>query len=163
MSRRWQSTRRRRPPSTKVAAGVRKTINGGASWTAVNNGLTDTSVYSLALDPTSPSTLYAGVSGAGVYKTTDGGANWASSSTGLAGSNFINALAIHPTNPAILYAGDLCDGFYISINSGGSWTASNSGLFDTCVTALAVDPSNPSRILAGTFSRVARSINGGAT
>ena len=40
-------------------AGVFKSIDGGAHWTAVNTGLTDLYVYSLAIDPRR-STLYAG-------------------------------------------------------------------------------------------------------
>ncbi|MSS72959.1 MAG: hypothetical protein EXS64_15920 [Candidatus Latescibacteria bacterium] len=41
-------------------------------WTAVNTGLTNTSVGDLAVDPKTPQTVYAGTLG-GVFKTTNGG------------------------------------------------------------------------------------------
>src|SRR5207249_1064697 len=47
--------------------GVFKTTDGGESWTALNFGLTTPRVWSLALDPSNPSRLYAGSVGGGVY------------------------------------------------------------------------------------------------
>lgn len=60
-----------------------------------------TDVTSLALDPASPSTLYAGTTGHGVLKSTNGGATW--SPTGLTGTP-VASLAIDPLAPATLYA-----------------------------------------------------------
>ena len=62
--------------------GVYKSVNGGASWTAVNAGLTNTTVLALAINPSAPATLYAGTFG-GVFKSTDGGGSWTAASTGL--------------------------------------------------------------------------------
>ena len=59
-----------------------KSTNGGANWSAVNTGLTDTEVYALAIDPTTPATLYAGTYG-GVFKSTNGGGDWSAVNTGL--------------------------------------------------------------------------------
>ena len=39
-------------------------------------------IRSLAIDPTTPQTLYAGTSGDGVIKSTDGGTNWNAFNTG---------------------------------------------------------------------------------
>ena len=50
-----------------------KSTNGGATWSAVNTGLTDTYVNALAIDPATPATLYAGTWGGGVFKSTNGG------------------------------------------------------------------------------------------
>jgi hypothetical protein len=51
-------------PSTLHTAtwggGVFKSTDSGGSWSAVNTGLTTLNVWSLALDPTTPSTLYSG-------------------------------------------------------------------------------------------------------
>ena len=47
--------------------GVFKSANGGASWSAVNSGLTSLAVLALAIDPATPTTLYAGTSGGGVF------------------------------------------------------------------------------------------------
>ncbi len=45
-------------------------------WTS--QGLEGQTIYSLAIDPKTPTTLYAGIygDGGGVFKTTDGGENW---------------------------------------------------------------------------------------
>ena len=37
-----------------------KSTDMGATWVAINNGLIDTNVLALAIDPTDASTLYAG-------------------------------------------------------------------------------------------------------
>ena len=47
--------------------GVFKTTDGGGNWTAVNTGLTNTSIGALAIDPQNPNTVYAGTWGGGVF------------------------------------------------------------------------------------------------
>ena len=37
-----------------------KSTNGGGNWSAVNTGLTNAIVRALAIDPATPTTLYAG-------------------------------------------------------------------------------------------------------
>ena len=53
--------------------GVFKSTNGGANWSAVNTGLTNTDVRALAIDPDTPATLYAGTWGGGVFSIQQGG------------------------------------------------------------------------------------------
>ena len=56
----------------------------GTNWQAINSGLTPFGfVLALALDPSNPSTLYAGADGGGVFKSTDMGANWTAINNGL--------------------------------------------------------------------------------
>ena len=56
-----------------------------------------TYVYALAIDPTTPSTLYAGTGSDGVFKSTDGGGSWSAVNTGLPGTAVVvDALAIDP-------------------------------------------------------------------
>ena len=50
---------------------VFKSTNGGENWSAVNTGLTDTAVRALAIDPATPTTLYAGTNGGGVFAIQD--------------------------------------------------------------------------------------------
>ena len=66
-------------------------------------------VRALAIDPTTPATLYAGTSGDGVFKSTDSGGTWAAANTGLT-TLHVNALAIDPATPATLYAGTAAAG-----------------------------------------------------
>ena len=61
---------------TGTASGAFKSTNGGASWTAVNTGLTNQGVSSLAVDPVNPATVYAGTGSGGTFKTKDGGSTW---------------------------------------------------------------------------------------
>ena len=157
------------------AFGVFKSTNGGTSWTDVNSGLPmNPIVYSLAIDPFTPSTLYAGTDG-GVFKSTNGGTSWNPFNSGLTATD-VQAQAIDPTTPATLYAGawDPGDfynagGVFKSTNGGNSWTAFNSGLTATDVQALAIDPTTPATLYAGTIgSRVAaysvfKSTNGGTS
>jgi uncharacterized repeat protein (TIGR01451 family) len=89
-----------------------KTIDGGASWTVSDTGLTVNTVDGsfkvvanvLAIDPTTPSTVYAATNIGGIYKTTNGGATWSQSNTGLTNIN-ATAVAVDRTTPATLYAG----------------------------------------------------------
>jgi len=60
------------------------------------------SVTSLAVDPGTPPTLYAGTSS--VFKSTDGGGSWSRLDSGLPELR-VNALAIDPLTPALIYAG----------------------------------------------------------
>ena len=70
----------------------------------VNTGLTNTYVHALAIDPATPSHLYAGTYGGGVFKSTNGGGNWSAVNTGLTNTD-VRALAIDPATPTTLYAG----------------------------------------------------------
>jgi hypothetical protein len=58
------------PSSTLAESDVWLSIGPEGGW-----------IYTLAINPTTPSTLYAGTYGAGVYKSTDGGATLEREST----------------------------------------------------------------------------------
>ncbi len=108
-----------------------------------------TMITALAVDPLTPTTLYAGTQGGGVFKSTDGGANW--NSTNLT-NVIISALAINPQAPTILYAGTNSSGVLKSADGGKTWTST--GLTVVGVLSLAIDPKTPTTLYAGT--------NGGA-
>jgi photosystem II stability/assembly factor-like uncharacterized protein len=64
--------------------GIFKTTDGGESWATINNGLLSLDVRSLAIDPESPDTVYAGLAeGVGIFKTTNGGELWEAINTGI--------------------------------------------------------------------------------
>ena len=146
------------------AGGVFKSTNGGASWTAINAGLTGTyggapAVFALAIDPSAPTTLYASTYGGGVFKTTNGGGSWSAINAGLNIGNIVLALAIDPSAPATLYAGTGYDvefgpgvGVFKSTNGGGSWIVINTGLTNRSVSALVLDPADPDTLYAGTVA-----------
>src|SRR5262249_41169883 len=100
--------------------GVCKSTNGGASWTAMNNGLpvsTVPTVMALAIDPTHPQSLYAVIEDPlatvtlGVFKTSNGGVNWTPLSSGLT-VRYVEAFAIDPQTPTTVYAGTYLGGVF---------------------------------------------------
>jgi len=97
------------------------------------------SITALAIDPQTPTTLYAGTSDRGVFKSVDAGATW--SLTGLSGIP-ITSLAIDVQNPSTVYAGTRGAGvFRLTTGAdGGSWVAINDGLLDFEVAVVMIDP-----------------------
>ena len=120
--------------------GVFKSTDGGASWNAVNTGLTNLQVLALAIDPQAPSTLYAGTNGGGVFKSTDGGANWNDFNSGLT-NPWVYALAIDAT---MLVAGTGGGAFTIAFTPRFTLTVGTAGDGTGTVT------SNPPGITCGT-------------
>src|SRR6516164_11203719 len=80
-----------------IAAGVLKSIDGGTTWSAVNNGLTTPIVTALAIDASGPQTVYAG--SGGLSKTDDGGTTWRNLPSGGL------CIATDPKRPGVVYAG----------------------------------------------------------
>ncbi len=69
--------------------GVRSQVRadtGAIVWTS--NGPEGGDIRALAIDPATPSTLYAGTGYGGVFKSTDGGENWEAVNTGLLNLKF---------------------------------------------------------------------------
>ena len=151
---------------------VYKTTDGGNSWTALTNGLpSGPTIMSLAVDPKSALTLFAGTEFNGIYKSIDGGTNWAVMNTGLNGSN-VRSLLVDPLNSLNVYAGmnnSLSASLFRSTNGGTNWSAiSGIPSFGDPVVRLAVSPSAPANIysLMGDFfenSLLLETTNGGAS
>ena len=59
----------------------------------------------MAIDPLTPTILYAGTGGRGVFKSTDGGATWSAVNSGFYDNPWVWALAIDPLTPSTVYAG----------------------------------------------------------
>ena len=103
-------------------------------------------VWSLAVDPASPGTIYVGTYFGLVFRTTDGGAHWASASDGLQASS-VNVIATAASAPATLYAG-AHNGVFRSSDGAQTWTHPALGVRDIGVYPLAVDPTASSTIYA---------------
>ncbi|HEV7473779.1 MAG TPA: SBBP repeat-containing protein, partial [Pyrinomonadaceae bacterium] len=108
---------------------VFKTTNGGTTWTASSSGLSTMingqpfipNVNALAVDPVTPTTVYAGVSPGSIFKSTDGGAHWNQSNTGFPNTS-ATAITVNPGNSAIVYAGTAIggDAFALRLNAAGT-------------------------------------------
>ncbi len=106
-------------------AGAYKSVNGGAEWSKIGNGLSSGPVTNLVIDPNNGATLYATVlfsqTSTGIFKSTDGGDNWSRVGVNLM-DLLIRDLVIDSGNPAALYAGSECAGVYKSSDGGMNWS-----------------------------------------
>jgi photosystem II stability/assembly factor-like uncharacterized protein len=137
------------------AAGVFKTTDGGASWSAVNTGLTSPLIRALGFHPAAPNTLYAGTDGSGLFRTTDGGETWTAVNTGAFA--FIG-LAFDPRTPDTLYLA-ANTGVLKTTDGGANWT----NVLPILPWSVAVSPDDPDTLYVGTGSGVSKSTDGGAT
>jgi hypothetical protein len=100
-------------------------------------------VYALAVDPQSPTTVYASGYGKALYKSTNSGANWGD--TGLA-TAYVYDVAVDPSNSTTVYACG-ASGVFKSTNAGANWSAVNTSL--RSVYSLAIDPQNSATLYVG--------------
>ena len=127
-----------------------------------SNGPEGGRIEVLAIDPQTPSTLYAGTYYGGAFKSTDGGQNWSAINTGLT-SMLVGALTIDPQTPSTLYAGtSWSGGVFKSTDSGQNWSRVI-GFTNMGVNTIAIDPQTPSTLYVGTGGGggVLKSIDGG--
>lgn len=102
-----------------------KTTDGGASWSISDNGLSVNSVdgplrpapNALAINPTTPSTVYIATNTGAVFKTINGGATWAQANNGLTNIN-ASTIAVDRITPSTVYTGLNVgtDGFLVKID-----------------------------------------------
>ncbi len=175
-----------------TTGGLFVTTDGGATWATPTDpsyaSNVDAIVTAVVIDPSTPATVYVastdGNTAVAVAKSTDGGLTWAAASTGIpaAASGFavLTALAIAPSSPTTLYASVGSTGpvaVYKTTNGAASWSQltgtpdftgqtyaygsgnSEQGFYDNVI---AVDPTNPSHVLAGGIAAI-ETTNGGAT
>jgi len=100
--------------------GVYRSTDDGVTWTQVNNGLNNLTIWGLAV---SGDTLYAGT-GMGAYRSTDNGDNWTDISNGLAG---IYALYDFVFVGSDILVGTL-NSVFKSTDHAASWNYSGSGI-----------------------------------
>ncbi len=130
--------------------GVYRSTDAGASWTHVLFVSDSTAAVDVAIDPATPSRIYAamwermrrpgsrryGGTTSGLYQSTDGGDTWALLTNGLPAASTKPGrigVAIAPASPATVYAvyadsTGFFAGFYRSTNSGASWTRQPDGI-----------------------------------
>ncbi|HEU4348584.1 MAG TPA: glycosyl hydrolase [Actinoplanes sp.] len=127
--------------------GVYRSDNGGASWTRVLAGATDTTgATEVMFDPGNPQRMfavmwdhrrqpnrrsYSGV-GSGVYRSTDGGDTWQRLDSLVPPAADLGRIGvgIAPSDPSRMYAivgrgpssSNFFDGFYTSADGGDTWT-----------------------------------------
>jgi photosystem II stability/assembly factor-like uncharacterized protein len=147
-----------RRPRTIFAAGdtgLFVTHDGGAEWERIGNQGDVPTIWSLAIDPVDPDTLFAGTRPAGVYRSRDGGQSWTRLDVAIApecsiGVPFVTALAVDPDDPRIVWAGVEIDGVFRSVDGGDTWTHLDNGLYDLDVHDMVIAPTRPKRLFVST-------------
>jgi photosystem II stability/assembly factor-like uncharacterized protein len=143
--------------------GLSRSFNGGRRWHDL--GVPDSClvVSALALDPSSPRTVYVGGDNgdAGcqvpvhVYKSADGGNTWTALSIDV-----VDGLYVDPGSPETVYA--TLDGLKKSSDGGMTWASAGTGLAQG-ISFLAIDPRSSSTLYAATPTGVFKSSDGGGS
>lgn len=110
-------------------AGAYKSSDHGESWKFINNGISNYGVFSLAIAPSEPQTVFA-MTLDGINKSTDGGESWQVLQETTRKRLHISALrhksvrgiAVSPVNPNVVFAGTGAGALYKSVNGGEKWT-----------------------------------------
>jgi hypothetical protein len=124
----------------------------GFAATGQLTGLGSGKIWSVAVEPSLPSTILAGTD-VGVYVSHDTGATWIRTLAGMR----VWTVGFDARNPSNVFAGTDGSGVYASADSGATWVAASSGLRNLDVRALAFGLDG---IAAGTGAGVALSPNG---
>ncbi len=150
-----------------ASGGIYKTTDGGVHWDAIFDDQPVQSIGALAVAAADPNVVWAGTGegkirshvslGQGVYRSTDAGATW--TLMGLERTGRIPRLVVHPTDPDVVYVCALGHaygpqperGVFRTTDGGATW---DHVLFvdeDTGCSDIAMDPSNPRVLFAGTW------------
>jgi hypothetical protein len=150
---------------TPWSTNLRRSTNGGSSWTTITTGLAGTTPSHLAVRPGDSNRLLC-VGGSQVFRSTDQGSNWSSAAT-LAGG--ATRVAISDANPSICYAATSNGRVYRSTNSGSAWSEPYAAADQPpygVIAAIAVSFTDPNRLFVGYagfgVAHVWRSTDGGA-
>jgi photosystem II stability/assembly factor-like uncharacterized protein len=153
-----------------ASGGIYKTTDGGVHWDAIFDDMPVQSIGALAVSISDPNVVWAGTGegkirshislGEGIYKSTDAGETW--SLMGLENTGRIPRLVIHPANPDVVFACALGHsygpqperGVYRTTDGGETWEHVLFVDEDTGCSDIAMDPSNPRILYAGTWQLI---------
>ncbi len=154
-----------------IQGGLFKSTNAGLSWTRIVADLLQINVWDIDVDPRDSQVIYTSVCDhydhsvgitfyGGIYRSNDGGITWTNNNQDFGDPENleIKSVAISPVSSNILYAvtsdypyHDLNSGrgIFKSTDAGLHWTAVNDGLGVLNFSVITIDPSDPSRLYAG--------------
>jgi len=135
-----------------------RSTDGGATWNPASNGLSNSAIHALAVDPQNAEIAYVGDDN-GVWKTTSGGERWFQVAGPLEGQP-VTALAIAPGRPSTIYGGTSfilgndntwTGQVYRSDDGGRTWVLRSGGLSVERlggIAAIAVSAQSPDSVIA---------------
>jgi photosystem II stability/assembly factor-like uncharacterized protein len=149
-----------------ASGGVWKSEDGGTTFKPVFDKQPVQSIGAIAIDPTSPGTVWVGTGeswmrnsvsiGDGVYKSVDGGQTW--THVGLPASEHVSKIIVDPTDgntvyvcvPGRLWSDSADRGLYRTRDGGQTWTQILKGPnLSTGCSTIAMDPRDPKVLFAG--------------
>ncbi len=157
-----------------------KTTNAGTTWSPIFDDQGSYSIGCVTLDPSNPSTVWAGTGenvggrhvgyGDGVYRSRDSGKTW--ENVGLTETQHIGMIVVDPRDSDTVFVaaeGPLWSpggerGLYKTTDGGATWDQILAGGEYTGVNELHLDPRNPDvmyAVMQQRFRNVAALINGG--
>ena len=141
--------------------GVVKTTDGGNNWAHLPSEMDSREVWSLAIHPTEPDTLYAGTCPSAFFKTTDAGKTWTQLNAELADEcegvpiiPRVTTIIIDPVDHDTVYAGIEIDGMRLSTDAGKTWNNRSEGLSSQDIHGLTVVPGEQKTLVAATNNDV---------
>jgi photosystem II stability/assembly factor-like uncharacterized protein len=160
-----------RSPDRLYAAGIGVSLSadGGKSWRQIATGLPrgadglPLQVYSLALAPSRPDTLFAGTQGWGAARSDTGGTRWRTNlETGL-DSAFVSGLQFHPLKANLIYLFQLDGRSFRSADAGRTWQPFAREHAREGLTELAFDPADPAVLYGSDQEGTWKSADGGGS
>ena len=142
--------------------GLWKSLDGGLTWQKPNPY--PYVINSIAILPTDHNQLYLATDRSGILKSPDGGRSYQSINEGFINRNISRFLSEDKLYVTSNYDGDF-GGVFASPDSGQSWLlkANQLALKGKNVISLAISPTNPNVIFAGTYEGLLKSENQGMT
>lgn len=144
-------------------AGLHRSVDGGQEWERVPATDLETAggAIALAVHPTDGDDVWAGTQ-AGLMHSRDGGRSWET----VAREIPVTTVSIDPSDPdrMLAYAPPSGEGLLESTDGGATWSPLGWQLDDDAVGHLAIHPTDPDLLYAGTFdASLYRSDDGGRT
>ena len=135
--------------------GVLKSTDAGRTWTSSHSGMESgdslPAVWAIAINPSTPATMYAATASGDVFKSIDAGAHWKTTGRLPNSATEIRALVIDPVTSTTIYAAATRGGIFKSLDGGDHWITAHGGLPTDAVTSLAIDLLAPATLYAGTI------------
>lgn len=144
--------------------GVWKTVNAGVTFEPIFDDQPVAAIGAIAVNQQNPDIIWVGTGesnvrnsasvGNGIYRSIDAGRTW--THIGLPKSERIARIVLHPSNPDVAWVAALGPawgdggerGVYRTDDGGRSWKAVLQGNERTGAADLAIDPSNPQKLIA---------------
>ena len=163
-------TRHPRDPSVVFAGtqeGIYRSDDRGASFEKIDSELNDYDVWSVAIDPSAPDTMFAGCRPGAIFRSKNGGQDWHQLNAEFADecANIriprVLTMSVDPTDSRVVWAGVEVDGVRRSVDGGETWATIGAAvtpgeiggsLDEPDIHWMEVSPGPPSMVITSTNS-----------